>query len=328
MDNNMEAEQAIRVARRAIGIELAALEGLRECIGTDFCQVVSLLAGAAGRVVVTGVGKSALIAQKITATFNSTGTPSIYLHAADAVHGDMGMIQPGDVLMYLSKSGDNEEAKVLVPLVRARGNRVVGMVANRTSWLARHSDLVLYTPVREEADPHNLAPTASALVQMAMGDALAVCLLERRGFTERDFAYFHPGGVLGKQLYMRVRDLCHRQAPPVVRSEAGVQEVILEMTTKRLGCAVVTDPGREEVCGIITDGDLRRMLERYQADGWGSLRAADIMTSGPQRIEAAEMAVQALSRMREHSITQLVVTEAGRFLGIIHLHDLLREGIA
>ncbi|MEY3050682.1 MAG: hypothetical protein RLY31_467 [Bacteroidota bacterium] len=328
MKKEQDAVSVIEVARRVIGIEVTALEGLRESIGEDFHRVVTFLAQAEGRLVVTGVGKSAIIAQKMTATFNSTGTPAVYLHAADAVHGDMGMIQPGDVLLYLSKSGDNEEAKALVPSVRARGNWVVGIVANATSWLARHADMVLHTPVLQEADPHNLAPTASAVIQMALGDALAVCLSERRGFTARDFAHYHPGGVLGKKLYLRVGDLCHRDAPPVVMPAAGVQEVILEITTKRLGCAVVIEPGVGAVHGIITDGDLRRMLERHRVDGWGGLRAVDIMTRGPQRIGAEELAVQALVRMRECSITQLVVMEGGRFVGVLHLHDLLREGIA
>lgn len=313
-------------ALRTLDIEIKALEDLREGINGAFCEVVTAIFHSKGRVVVTGIGKSAIVAQKISATLNSTGTPALFMHAADAIHGDLGMIQPDDVLLCLSKSGDTAEIKVLVPLVKNLGNPVVGMVANPDSWLGRQATHVLHTPVSQEADPNNLAPTASTTAQMAMGDALAISLLALRGFSPGDFAQFHPGGTLGKQLYLRVSDLYLHNERPVVNPQARIHEVILEMTCRRLGCAVVEDEtGKIE--GIITDGDLRRMLERDYGSSIAHLRASDVMNTSPKTIDKNELAVRALEVMRTNSITQLIVVAEDKYAGIVHLHDLIREGL-
>lgn len=313
-------------ALRTLDIEIKALEDLREGINGAFCEVVTAIFRSQGRVVVTGIGKSAIVAQKISATLNSTGTPALFMHAADAIHGDLGMIQPEDVLLCLSKSGDTAEIKVLVPLVKNMGNPVVGMVANPDSWLGKQATYLLHTPVSLEADPNNLAPTASTTAQMAMGDALAISLLALRGFTPGDFAQFHPGGTLGKQLYLRVSDLYLHNERPVVKPQTGIHEVILEMTCRRLGCAVVeNEAGLIE--GIITDGDLRRMLERDYGSNISHLKASDVMSTGPKVIDKNELAVHALEVMRTNSITQLIVVEEDKYAGIVHLHDLIREGL-
>jgi len=313
-------------ALRTLDIEIEALQQLRAGINGSFCDVVEAIFHSRGRVVVTGVGKSAIVAQKIAATLNSTGTPALFMHAADAVHGDLGMIQREDVLLCLSKSGDTAEIKVLVPLVKNMGNLIVGMVARPDSWLGRQAAHVLHTPIPQEADPNNLAPTASTTAQMAMGDALAISLLALRGFAPGDFAQFHPGGVLGKQLYLRVGDLCVQHDRPAVSPGTGIHGVILEMTSKRLGCAVVEDDAGRPV-GIITDGDLRRMLERLNGGNFAHLQARDVMSGHPKVIKKNEMAVHALSVMRNHSITQLIVVEEDKYVGIVHLHDLVREGL-
>lgn len=279
---------------------------------------------ASGRVIVTGIGKSANIAAKIVSTFNSTGTPALFMHAADAIHGDLGMIQSGDVVVCISKSGNTPEIKVLIPLVKNFGNKLIAIVGNTDSFLAREADIVLNTAVEHEACPNNLAPTSSTTAQLVMGDALAVALIECRNFTAADFARFHPGGALGKQLYMRVSDLYLQNERPAVAPAASIRDTILEMTSKRLGCTVVTDGGR--ICGIVTDGDLRRMLKANAS--FDGLTAADIMSHTPKCIADTEYAVNALHLMRRHSITQLIVTDAaGAYLGVLHLHDILREGI-
>lgn len=311
-------------ALRTIRIESEAVAALAEGVNQDFIACVMRIYEFQGRVVVTGVGKSALIAQKIAATFNSTGTPALFMHAADAIHGDLGMIQPQDVVICLSKSGETPEIKLLVPLVKHMGNLLVGMVSRKDSFLARQADLVLHTPVDQEADPNNLAPTASTTAQAAMGDALATSLLALRGFSPSDFAQFHPGGTLGKQLYLRVSDLYPSNEKPTVHPDTPLHQTILEMTSRRLGCAVVTDE-QDEVLGIITDGDLRRMLEREPHGG--PLMARQIMTRDPKTIRPEELAVGALELMRRNSITQLVVADGKKYLGIIHLHDLIREGL-
>ncbi len=324
----MSNELILNTALRTLEIETEALQALRTSIGEEFCQVVKKIHAGNGqsRVVVTGIGKSAIVAQKIVATLNSTGTPAIFMHAADAIHGDLGMIQPSDVLLCLSKSGDTSEIKVLLPLVKHLGNPIVAMTANTDSWLARHADHVLHTPIAQEADPNDLAPTASTTAQVALGDALAMSLLALRGFRPKDFAQFHPGGVLGKQLYLRVAGLYPQNERPAVSATAGLHETILEMTSKRLGCtAVLSDGG--QVLGIITDGDLRRMLEKQTGADISQLTASEVMSASPKTIEAGELAVQALETMRANSITQLLVTEEGRYVGIVHLHDLIREGL-
>ncbi|MBI5916869.1 MAG: KpsF/GutQ family sugar-phosphate isomerase [Bacteroidetes bacterium] len=322
---NIDSSKIIANARRTLGIEIEALENLRAAIDGVFCAFVEAVFHARGRVVVTGVGKSAIVAQKIAATLNSTGTPALFMHAADAIHGDLGMIQPGDVVLCLSKSGDTPEIKVLLPLLRGMGNSVAAMTANAQSWLGTQADFVLLTPILQEADPNNLAPTASTTAQMALGDALAIALLSLRGFTPGDFAQFHPGGTLGKQLYLRVGDLSSLHERPAVSPATKIPQAILEMTTKRLGCTVVLDDG--EICGIVTDGDLRRMLERHAGQDFSHLTAAEVMSASPKTIEKNDLAAEALALMRQHSITQLVVVENGAYCGIVHLHDLIREGL-
>jgi len=320
----MNNEKIIPVALRTIELEAQSISGLKAFIDAGFVKAVEKVAASSGRLIVSGIGKSAVIAQKIVATLNSTGTPSIFMHAADAIHGDLGMIQPDDIVLVISKSGDSPEIKVLAPLVKNFGNTLIGMVGNMQSFLAQHSDIVLNTTVEQEACPNNLAPTTSTTAQMVMGDALAVCLMELKGFNTDDFAKFHPGGTLGKKLYLRVEDLSSQNAQPKVLPTATIKEVIVEMTQKRLGAAVVVN-GPGNILGIITDGDLRRMLEK--TNSFENLTAKDIMSSNPKTIGAEVLAVNALDEMKQHNISQLVVEENGKYAGIIHLHDLVKEGI-
>jgi arabinose-5-phosphate isomerase len=286
-------------------------------------DIVELIYASKGRLVVTGIGKSAIIAQKIVATMNSTGTPSIFMHAADAIHGDLGTIQQEDVVICISKSGNTPEIKVLVPLLKQGGNKLIALVGNKESYLAVQADHILDSTVEKEACPNNLAPTSSTTAQLAMGDALAVCLLEKRGFSSNDFAKYHPGGALGKKLYLKVSDLSVQNQKPQVKPTDSLKSVILEISSKRLGATAVVDNG--ELAGVITDGDLRRMLER--GDSIEKLTAADIMNKTPKKIEAEELAVNAMSLLEKHNITQLIVTEKGKYFGFVHLHDLLKEGI-
>jgi arabinose-5-phosphate isomerase len=313
-------------AQRTIRIEAEALLALAESLDdtTDFQACIETIHRCAGRVVITGIGKSAIVAQKIVATLNSTGQPALFLHAADAIHGDLGMIQPGDVVLCLSKSGESAEIKVLVPLVKNFGNCLIAITANRNSTLARQADYMLWTPVEHEADPNNLAPTVSTTAQMALGDAIAVALLALRGFTTDDFAKFHPGGALGKQLYLRVRELYTLHERPVVPPDATLQEVILEISSKRLGATAVLDPAGA-LLGVVTDGDLRRMLARMT--DFTGITAQQIMTPTPKTIGPDALAIDALTLMRQHSITQLLVVDNSKYLGVIHLHDLVREGL-
>jgi arabinose-5-phosphate isomerase len=315
-------------ALRTIAIEIEALRSLSEAIAAtpDFARCVAAMLQTSGRVVVTGIGKSAIVAQKIVATLNSTGQPAVFLHAADAIHGDIGTIQPNDHVVCISKSGDTPEIKVLVPLLRQFGNQLTAMTANSDSFLAKNADFLLLTPIAQEADPNNLAPTASTTAQMALGDALAVTLLEARGFGADDFAKFHPGGTLGKQLYLRVSDLYVTHERPLVAVSAHLHEILLEISSKRLGATMVA-ASDGCITGIITDGDLRRMLQRTGVD-LGTLTAADIQTTGPATIAPDALAVDALALMRGLSISQLpVIDEKGQYLGMVHLHDLVREGI-
>ena len=314
----------IPVALRTIELEAEAVAGLKAFINPDFVMAVEKIAVSKGRLIVSGIGKSAVIAQKIVATLNSTGTPSIFMHAADAIHGDLGMIQSNDIVLLISKSGDSPEIKVLAPLVKNFGNTLIGMVGNTLSFLAQNCDIILNTTVEQEACPHNLAPTTSTTAQMVMGDALAVCLMELKGFNSEDFAKFHPGGTLGKKLYLRVEDLSAQNEKPKVLPTASVKEVIVEMTQKRLGATVVTDEA-ENILGIITDGDLRRMLEKTIS--FDKLCAKDIMSSHPKIIDAGELAVTALELMKKSNINQLIAESKGKYSGIIHLHDLVKEGI-
>jgi len=311
------------IAKATINNEAEAISGLINAIDDDFVKCVELIYRSKGRVIVTGTGKSAIIGQKIVATFNSTGTPAIFMHAADAIHGDLGTIQKEDISICLSKSGETPEIKVLIPLIKHQGNRLIAIVGNRDSYLAKQADFVLDATVAKEACPNNLAPTSSTTAQLVMGDALAVCLLECRGFTTSDFAKLHPGGVLGKQLYLKVSDLYTGNSKPAVQLNDTIKKVILEISSNRLGATAVMDG--EQLAGIITDGDLRRMLERNT--NIRLIKAADIMSVNPKIIGPEILAVSALNLMRKSNITQLVVAEKGRYLGMIHLHDILKEGI-
>ncbi len=305
-------------------MEVAAVQGLIEQLDENFEKTINCFADCKGRIVVSGIGKSAIIAQKIVATFNSTGTPSIFLHAADAIHGDLGMVQQNDVVLIISKSGESAEIKVLVPLIKNFGSHLVAITGNTSSYLARKADFVLNTSVEQEACPHNLAPTTSTTAQLVMGDVLAVCLMEKKEFNIADFARLHPGGALGKKLYLRVADLYTENQKPQVNASQSVKEVIMEMTRKRLGVTAVTGTDGQLI-GIITDGDLRRMLEK--SDSIEHIMARDILTQNPKTILPSDMAVHALDVMRKNEIMQLVVAEDGNYLGIIHLHDLLKEGL-
>jgi arabinose-5-phosphate isomerase len=320
----MSKDKIIQVALRTIELETNAVSGLKDFVDADFVKAVSTIAASGGRLIVSGIGKSAVIAQKIVATLNSTGTPAVFMHAADAIHGDLGMIQTDDIVLVISKSGNSPEIKVLAPLVKNFGNTLVGMVGNSTSFLALNSDIVLNTTVEQEACPINLAPTSSTTAQMVMGDALAVCLMELKGFNSSDFAKYHPGGTLGKKLYLRVEELAAQNAKPKILPTATIKEVIIEMTQKRLGAAVVVNES-ENILGIITDGDLRRMLEK--ADRFDNLQAKDIMSINPKTIGSDVLAVNALDEMRKYNISQLVVEDNKIYAGIIHLHDLVKEGI-
>jgi arabinose-5-phosphate isomerase len=310
-------------AIRTLEMEADAIKNLSGQLD-GFEDVITSLASCTGRIVVSGIGKSAIIAQKIVATFNSTGTPSLFLHAADAIHGDLGMVQQNDVVIIISKSGESPEIKVLVPLIKNFGNCIIGMVGNVNSFLAKQSNFILNTTVAQEACPNNLAPTTSTTAQLAMGDAVAVCLMEFRGFEISDFAKLHPGGALGKKLYLRVSDLSANNEKPYVHVDQTLKEVIMEITKKRLGMAAVLN-NAGELAGVITDGDLRRMLEK--TNSLENIQAGHIMTEKPKVIESNEMAVNALDLMRNNNITQLIVVENNKYAGVIHLHDLIREGL-
>ncbi|MBN3518531.1 KpsF/GutQ family sugar-phosphate isomerase [Algoriphagus lutimaris] len=311
-------------ATRVLQNEANAVLNLVEYIDGDFEACVERILNSTGRVVITGVGKSAIVANKIVATLNSTGTPALFMHAADAIHGDLGMIQEDDVVICISKSGNTPEIKVLVPLLKKSGSVLVALVSNVKSYLAEHADYVLNATIGEEACPHNLAPTTSTTTHMAMGDALAVCLLEARGFTSEDFAKYHPGGSLGKQLYLKVRDLLNKEQLPMVNEAAGLAEVIVEISGKRLGATAVID-SKGNLKGIITDGDLRRMLEKSL--DIQKLTAGDIMTVNPKTISQDEFAIRALNQMKSYNITQLVAMDGDKIAGFVHIHDLMKEGI-
>ncbi len=313
----------LELARKALILEIEGIKRVSEYLNDDFVRVVQLILQLKGRVIVTGIGKSAIIAQKIVATFNSTGTPAVFMHAADAIHGDLGIIQSDDVVICISKSGNTPEIKVLTPLLKQAGHQLIGMVGDPDSFLAKQADLILNTTNAQEACPHNLAPTTSTTAQLALGDALAVCLLECREFSSADFARYHPGGSLGKRLYLKVGDLATQNEKPQVNRTTPVKEVIIEITKNRLGAVAVVESGT--IVGIITDGDIRRMLEKEQLTA--DLKAEDIMGKNPKIIQAAELAVNALQIMRDYNISQLLVADDQQYAGVIHLHDLLKEGI-
>ncbi len=314
----------LKTAKHTLEIEQKALEDLHKSLNDDFVKTVETIYKSAGRVIVTGIGKSAIVAQKIVATLNSTGTPSVFMHAADAIHGDLGIIQPADTIICISKSGNTPEIKVLVPLLKNFGNTLIGMVANLDSFLGKQAHHILHTPVEKEADPNNLAPTTSTTSQMVMGDALATSLLAVRGFSAEHFARFHPGGALGKQLYLRVSDIYPMHGTPSVLGSTNLKNTILEMTSKRLGATAVLDENNNLI-GIVTDGDLRRLL--IKDIDLKNITAAEVMTKSPQTIDAESLAVEALKLIREKSISQLIATKGGQYVGMVHLHDLVREGL-
>lgn len=317
------AKELKKIAITTIKTESEAISRLTNYVDDVFIRCVEMIYRSTGRVIVTGIGKSAIIGQKIVATMNSTGTPAVFMHAADAIHGDLGIIQKNDVVICLSKSGETAEIKVLVPLLKQHGSSLVAIVGNTSSYLASQADYVINATVAREACPNNLAPTSSTTAQLVMGDALAVCLYERRGFTANDFARFHPGGVLGKQLYLKVSDLYANNPVPKVKTTDTLKTVILEISSNRLGATAVLANGKLK--GIITDGDLRRMLERKS--DIDKIRAVDIMSPNPKTIPPETLVVEALGIMRTHNITQLLVVEKNKYLGVVHLHDILREGI-
>lgn len=320
---NKSIDKIIELAKTTLKIEADSITNLVNFIDADFAECVKLIYGSKGRVVITGIGKSAIIAQKIVATMNSTGTPAIFMHAADAIHGDLGTIQQEDVVICISKSGNTPEIKVLVPLLKHGGNKLIALVGNTDSYLAHEADHVLNCSVEKEACPNNLAPTSSTTAQMAMGDALAVCLLDHRDFTSKDFAKYHPGGALGKKLYLKVGDISSQNQKPQVKPGDLIRSVILEISSKRLGATAVVE--NDKLIGVITDGDLRRMLEK--TDSINTLKASDIMNSNPKQISADELAVNAMELLEKYNITQVIVTDNGKYHGFVHLHDLLKEGI-
>ena len=316
----------LETAKQTIRTEVVCIENLLNHVDEEFVEVVKLLFACKGRVVVSGIGKSALIGNKIVATLNSTGTPSIFMHAAEAIHGDLGMIQPEDVVICISKSGNTPEIKVLVPLIKAMGNKLIAMVGSEDSYLSKSADYRISCFVEKEACPNNLAPTSSTTAQLVMGDALAVCLLFCRNFTAADFAKYHPGGSLGKRLYLKVGDLYPRNERPCISKNTSIAESIMEISGKRLGCAVITE--NDKVVGIITDGDLRRMLNNNEVIDTRKQKAESIMTRNPKCINADAYAVEAFNLMQQWHITQLVVTDNdNKYLGIVHIHDLISEGI-
>jgi arabinose-5-phosphate isomerase len=312
-------------AKKVLTAEAEAIARLAEFIDENFEECVKAILQIKGRVVVTGIGKSANIAQKIVATLNSTGTPALFMHAADAIHGDLGMIQPEDFVICISKSGNTPEIKVLVPLLKRKGSKLAALVSSTDSYLAQSADFILNANVEREACPHNLAPTTSTTAALALGDALAVSLLEARGFSSSDFAVLHPGGALGKRLYLKVEDIYTQNEAPRVKENATLREIIIEISSKRLGATAVVKNGSAELVGIITDGDLRRMLNKYEKVE--NITATDIMTPSPLTIEPESYAAEAMAIMQAKSITQLIVTKSGKFEGFIHLHDLLKEGL-
>jgi len=310
---------------KTLQIEADSIKNLLNFIDDDFALAVQHILNSKGRVVVTGIGKSAIIANKIVATFNSTGTPSLFMHAADAIHGDLGMIQNVDVVLCISKSGETPEIKNLIPLLKQGGNLLIGMVGNTNSYLAQQSDYVINTTVTMEACPNNLAPTSSTTAQLAMGDALAVCLLKARNFTSNDFARYHPGGALGKQLYLTLKDFIFTNPKPQVNMDDSINKVIVEITKGRMGATAVTaHDGKIE--GIITDGDIRRMLEKFESIN--ALKAKDIMSANPTCMDGSCMAIEAATLMTDRKITQILVTENDSYLGIVHFHDLNKEGLS
>jgi arabinose-5-phosphate isomerase len=318
-----DISRILSFAREAIDDQWRSLEPLAQQVDEDFAKAIAILLNSHGRLVVTGIGKSAIVGQKIVATLNSTGQPALFMHAADAIHGDLGMVQDGDCILALSKSGNTPEIQALLPLLKMRGNPLFALVGNTDSPLAKGADCVLNARVDKEACPHNLAPTTSTSAQMMMGDALAITLLRMRGFSAQDFSQHHPGGQLGKRLYLTCGDIAQRNGKPKVEPQTEWKQVVLEMTEHRLGMTAMVENDR--VTGIITDGDLRRMLERHSQ--LENITAADIASPNPSCMESTQLALEAAASMQEKKITQLIITQQGVYCGVVHLHDLYQEGI-
>ena len=319
-----EIHKRIADAKEVLNLEASALQNLSDTLDASFSEAVNYIVKCEGRVVFTGMGKSAIIASKISASFNSTGTPSLFMHAADAIHGDLGMVQASDVVVCLSKSGNTEEVKTLIPLIKERGNVLIGISAEKNSYLGQHANVLLATPMDREACPHNLAPTTSTTLQLALGDALMVAVLNEKNFTEADFARYHPGGSLGKRLFLKVSDLMGGFSKPQVKPNTPVLEVILEISNKMSGCTAVID--EQQIKGIITDGDIRRMLQ--QSTVFSGLNAADIMSASPASLPSDTLALDALKLMNKREITQLLITHNGVYAGVLHMHQLIQEGIS
>ncbi|MFZ4671547.1 MAG: KpsF/GutQ family sugar-phosphate isomerase [Flavobacterium sp.] len=316
-------ENILASAKSTILSESQAIAKLVDFLDDNFVKAIEIIYNSSGRLVVTGIGKSAIIAQKIVATLNSTGTPSLFLHASEAIHGDLGMVQPGDVVICISKSGNSPEIKVLIPLLKRFGNKLIAITGNTTSFLGKEANYTLNTYVESEACPNNLAPTNSTTAQLVIGDAIAVCLMEIRNFTAEDFAKYHPGGALGKKLLLRVRDMLDTTHKPIVAPNSNIKTVIVEISEKRLGVTAVVD--NNKVIGIITDGDIRRMLNKTETIS--GLTAQDIMTKNPKMIKSTALVSDALNILEDFSITQLVVVDDDEYKGVLHLHDILKEGI-
>jgi arabinose-5-phosphate isomerase len=312
-----------KIAKETISLEVDAISKLQNRIDDDFVNVINLILNAKGRLIVVGIGKSANIANKMVATFNSTGQPAIFVHAADAIHGDLGNVQSGDVVICISKSGNTPEIKALLPFIKNMGNAVIALTGNMDSFLAKESNYTLDVSVEKEACPNNLAPTSSTTAQLVMGDALAVSLLACKDFTDKDFARFHPGGTLGKRLYLKLTDILSSESNPIVSSESSINEVIIEISKKRLGATAVVD--NDILSGIITDGDLRRMLG--EGKDFTDLKAKDIMNISPKTIAVDSLAFDALEVMERNNISQLVVIDGSKYVGIVHLHEIIKEGV-
>lgn len=323
MRNLISKSAIIEAAKRSISEQGDAIKNIVNFLDDSFAEAVELILKSNGRVIITGIGKSAIIANKIVATLNSTGTPSIFMHAADAIHGDLGLVQKKDIIICISKSGNTPEIKALVPLLKRTGNPLIAITGNKNSFLGKESDFVFNSYVDKEVCPNNLAPTTSTTAQLVIGDALAVCLLQIRDFSSNDFAKYHPGGALGKKLFLTVRDLAMNNEKPNVGLNSDIKDVIIEISEKRLGVSAVTE--QNKIKGIITDGDLRRMLAK--TENFTNLSAIEIMTKNPKSIDINAMAVDAMQLMGKHKITQLLVTENEMYAGVIHLHDLMKEGI-
>ncbi len=317
-------EKIIRIAKETISIEQKAIANLENLVDNEFAEAVNHIYDSNGRVIISGIGKSANIATKIVATLNSTGTPAIFMHAADAIHGDLGTVQKNDTVICISKSGNTPEIKVLVPLIKNGGNKLIAITSNRTSFLGSEADYVLHAYAEKEACPNNLAPTTSTTAQLVMGDALAVSLLKLKDFTSSDFAKYHPGGALGKRLYLRVADIISKNEKPAVKATASIKDVIIEISNKRLGVTAVTDDNNK-IIGIITDGDLRRMLA--ETTDINTLKAIDIMSASPKTLTSDAMAVEAKELLEENNISQVLIQDNNQFSGVVHIHDLIKEGI-